>query len=358
MSNKGGRVKGSTNQGWFYRAGRGYYCTVGRRMIPLRGPDGKHLTDFKTTKKKLAEARALIKVELPRAGIGTTVKYLADRYLAYMEENNRPKTVCIRKPYIEEFSKQFGDRAAELIDQKLVFDWLNSHTGWGNGTRRMVLQALLAMFNLGARPTIKLVVDNPIKGMKVPRCGARITFVDPDQRKAIEENAKPDLALACRLLYLTQLRPGEFVSLTGEQFQDDMLYIPADKSKTHRPRHVVLVPEALKLVKENLKPGILFHNSKGTPWKEKNLNKAFKWAKRRAEKKGVKFYPGTVLYSLRHSGIKDGLRGLLTGSQISIDDMAENVGNTRKVIEEHYIKSIPEFHLKARKNAFNPSEAA
>ena len=69
-----------------------------------------------------------------------------------------------------------------------IHKWLDTHPNWGNGGRRMAIQAIKRMLNFGVEA--QLIEKNPIRGMKVPQARARITCLNPDQEAAILATAR------------------------------------------------------------------------------------------------------------------------------------------------------------------------
>ena len=86
----GGRKRGTRNKGYFYRSGRGWYTTEGKRMLALRYEDGEHIKDPKTDERDLKEALArhiLSQQEDAEVINETTVKDVCIAYLKYAEKN-------------------------------------------------------------------------------------------------------------------------------------------------------------------------------------------------------------------------------------------------------------------------------
>jgi integrase len=356
-----GRPKGSHNKGYFYRDGRGWYTKVNSDFVPLVDDHGERLRKRNTPVATIKAACQRLSIEPVASVNAVSVSEVCMSYLDKVKDDGSPKTYTDRRATLFDFCSGFqpkyleqenrpekdrihvgyGKRATDSIKPIDIDRWLAAHKTW-KGSRRSFIQAVKRAFNYGVEAG--LIDHYPIRGYKVKRQNARVTYITPEQETALLESF-PEFALALKVLIRTGARPGcEFCALTAAHVKDhgermEWIFQPGE-SKTGKLRTIRITdPEIMGLVRPLLKrKGPIFWNTQGEPWKIKNLSLAFRRAKRRAEKKEIQFDADCVLYSCRHTFAKRILQGFWTGKQVNIETLARLMGNSPQVCSEHYLR--------------------
>lgn len=364
-----GRRKGARTKGYFYRTSHKVWCArQGNRFVPLTDESGERLRDKHAPEivVKEAHARFLLARRRVRDDGGMTLWDLAQHYLAHIGRTkgavatleSRADTffdLCTgysrkwRKSKAKPAAKDrihigFGKLAAVDFRPHHIHTWLDAHPKWGEGGNRMRLQAIKRMLNFGAESG--LIEKNPLRGMKVPKSGARITCINPEQEQALLATARYPLRAAIKVLIRTGMRPGEFAKLTAAHINDFgqrmEFRFKAAEVKTRKDRVVRVVdPAIMELVRRGMrdhKSGPIFRNYLGKPHQVKSLSRAFLRAKDRATAKRIKFDADCCLYSCRHTYAKRVLTGYWTGKAISIEILAYTMGNSPQVCRANYLQ--------------------
>ena len=192
-----------------------------------------------------------------------------------------------------------------------------------------------------------MISVNPIKGYKTPKQNARVTYITPEQEKALCKEANPALATAIKVCIRTGARPGcEFAALTAQHVRDhgdrmEWIFRP-EESKTGQLRIIRIIdPEIIGIVREQVAKyptGQIFRTVSDKPWRRPNLTEKFRYAKNRLIKKGIPFDDDACMYSCRHTYAKRVLQGFWTGKPTNIETLAKLMGNSPQVCHEHYVQ--------------------
>jgi integrase len=390
MSDNRGRREGSRNKGYFYRTGRGWFTKdQSGGFVPLVGEDGQRLKDksLKDSVVKLAHARYLTTEKTKQAAKGqVTVLEVCNAYLESIKrEGGAANTLESRSDTLYDFctglpamwrdkpgKKRYRDRpdrkptdadkipghpgygGMAVADLKPfhVDAWLKAHKGWSPTGQKTRLQAVKRAMNWAAK--LQLIERNPIRGMSVsiPHKENKATYLDDIQEAALLKSAKGQLRIALRVLIRTGMRPGcEFAKLTAAHVVDlgdklELRFKPTE-SKNRKERIVrVSDPEIVDIIRRKVadhKQGPIFRNRNSRPWIVRCLSLSFRRALARAEKAGVKFDEHVCLYSTRHTYAKRCLTGYWSGKPITIQVLAELMGNTPKICQEYYLKWTKNF---------------
>lgn len=165
----------------------------------------------------------------------------------------------------------------------------------------------------------------PIKNADKRREG----YLDMAQRQRLIDAAPAGLSEFVRVLAQLPVRPGALAALTVADFDPRLAQIDIVLDKTG-PRKITIPPHIASLLSKACRsklPGApIFGRPDGKAWDKDSWKYPFKAA---AEAAGLP--PGAVLYSLRHTGITDLVRGglpLLTIAQLA--------GTSVRMIESNY----------------------
>ena len=369
-----GRRAGGRNKGYWYRKDRGWYASEGGQPIPLLNSAGSPIKAPDTPESELKEsyARYLLerqeKAKQAAMGDKALVLSVVVAYLDYAKANNRTSTYEKRGEYLFDFCfglparywdygkgkkvskpkkadyihKGYGKREVGSLIPMDIQQWVDKHPTWGKGTRRIAIQSLKRALSYGVE--MGIIKANPIKGMKAPSGGKRITFFTPEQEQAMVKYAGKPLAQVIKVLIRTGARYGiELIKLTSrhvEETSQGMVWkFSPEEAKTPKPR-TIFVPEDIADITRTLikryPSGQLFRTQKGKPWVIRNIRSAFVLLKKKLAKKGIKLDTNACLYSCRHTFAKRTLGGYWTGKPATIEQVAGLMGNSRAVCWEHY----------------------
>ncbi|MGD9721512.1 MAG: tyrosine-type recombinase/integrase [Pirellulales bacterium] len=371
-SRRQGRQSGSRNKGYWFRDGRGWFCKVNGRGVPLTNEAGERLRDPNDdAAAKLAHARVLTakRVEAVKT-CDLTVLEVVSAYLRQLEaEKGRNKTFHDRAKALFNFTHGLGlrflaldgeekpkprpsdyvhagykDRPVMSIKGIDVDQWVQANKRWkSDSTKRTMIKALKRAINycVGAG----LIPANPIRGFKVPKDRARITYLTPEQETALCDAANPALAMAIRVLIRTGMRPGcEFAKVTAKHVQDDgtriKISLSTTESKTKNQRIIFVAdPATLATIRDMVKKypsGPIFRNGESKAWTVENMGKQFRALKESLAR--VSFDDDVVLYSCRHTYAKRVLSGYWSGKPTNIETLATLMGNSPKICRDHYLQ--------------------
>lgn len=372
MAKGKGRRKGSRNRGYFFKNGRGWVANIKGRQVPLEYDNGDRMRDQNTPQADVKAAYHKLMAapaEPSDNGPDVSVLQVCLAYLAKVEDSGARSTFISRQNTLFDFcfglpsrfikrnGKQppqpkpsdyyhdgFGPKPVSQFLPIHMDKWLQAHPDWKGG-RRTRIQAVLRAFNYGVEAG--MIAANPIKGYKMPKQNARITYLTPEQEAALIEAANPALSIAIKVLIRTGARPGgEFAKLATRHIEDhgdrmEWEFLPAE-NKT-RIRRIIRITDAeiIAIVRQQVEQfptGPIFRNNAGTPWTRENLSEKFRGLKNRLIQKGHEFDDDACLYSCRHTYAKRILQGYWSGKPTNIETLARLMGNTPEVCHSHYLQ--------------------
>lgn len=360
-----GRRAGSRNLGFYFRLGRGWYTQSNGRQIALRD---EHNEPLRRRSTPITDLKAALKRIIPSPAVrvnGVTLREVCYAYLEKTKADGALKTYRDRRdtlfdlctglppkfqaensaPVMSDYiHKGYGDIPVAQLRPIDIDRWLAVHKTWGGG-RRSRVQAVKRALNYGVESG--LIVASPLKGYKVARQNARVTYLTPEQEAALYNAANPSLATAIRVCIRTGARPGcEFANLRARHVKDhgdrmEWIFQP-NEAKTKRLRIIRITdPDTIRIVREQAARhphDPIFRNTLGEPWKRQNLSLAFRKCKERVVKRGVAFDRDSCMYSCRHTYAKRTLQGFWTGRQTNIETLARLMGNSPQVCRDHYLQ--------------------
>ena len=372
------RPTGSRNVGYFFRQGRGWYTQIAEPAIDESGAPrldarGKPLVkrrfqaltdDNGKPLRSKATPRAEVKAAYQRATRGpvvavdgVTVQEVCDAYLSKIRDD--ATTYAMRRDILFDFCTGFApshrtsgagdrihagyaDRAVASLRPLDVDQWIQAHKKW-QGSKRTKIQAVQRALNYGVESG--LIEASPLKGYKVPKNTARVTYITPEQETALIAAAKPAMRLAIQVLIRTGARPGiEFAALTAKHVRDlgdkmEWVFQPR-RTKTKKKLRTIRITDkaVIEAVRERMgNKGPIFRSSQGTPWKVRNLSHRFRLLRNKVAKT-IEFDDDCVLYSCRHTYAKRILQGYWSGKPTNIETLARLMGNTPQVCQANYLQ--------------------
>ncbi len=358
---KTGRSKGGRNKGYWFRVHRGWYVTEGRSAIPLCDEQGNHIKSSENEEEaKSAYARYVLKVGQRSKRVTLTTLEACRIYLDNVQSSGSPETYRLRVALLFDFCTGFPARFRESKTRPTPKDrihagygakpvmeltrldvehWVKAHPGWKSP--RPALQAVRRAVNYCRESG--LIEVNPIRGLKIPQSGRRVAYITPEVEEAIYRYARPALALAVKVCIKTGTRREvEFASLESRHVEESpkgqRWRFPANESKGRKKERIIYVPDDIarvvrKLIRQH--KGKVFRDKTGKPRTRRSLQSAFRWLKRRLQRKGVTPAEPFIPYTCRHTYAKRRLGGYW-GPAITLEVLAQLMGNTPKIAFDHY----------------------
>lgn len=167
---------------------------------------------------------------------------------------------------------------------------------------------------------------------------ARIRYLSMDEARRLLEACSPAFKRLIRVALETGARYGELMALRVEDFDADAGTLHIRDSKSGKPRHVVLTPEAAAYVAEIAKDrspsAMLLVKENGDPWQRDHQADALRNACKTA-----KIDPPINFHALRHSWAS---QAVMRGVPLQI--VARQLGHTTtRVTEQHYAHLAPSY---------------
>jgi integrase len=387
-----GRPKGSRNKGYFFRVGRGWHATQGKQQIPLTDADGNLLRDQNTPEDVVKDAYARFRLaqgNRPKGTSGVTVLDVCIAYLKHAKIESAGKTFKLRSQVLfdlcygvspkyrlavsdafrlspdpkgvsesewesSRLHSGYGHLPVSVFGASHIDEWLASHPHWTSGGRNLRIRILLRAFNFAIER--RMIEKNPARGFRLPKSRGRVTYISPDQEKALLEHAKPALASVIRILIRTGMRAGiEFCALEARHVSEKTdglkIYFPAEEAKGRKKSRTILVkdPETIASIKEAMdrNPKGPIFRFRHQPWVPDNLSKMFGKLVRKLRTQGVDFDKDCCLNSCRHTYAKRILQGYWSGKPTNIETLARLMGNTPEICRRHYLQwsEVEDEHL-------------
>ena len=256
--------------------------------------------------------------------------HIADQWLEFVRKHHAPERYRLCKGRLDEFVNFVGVglrvrdlRAShierwitakkELTEKKKMKGKRMTQVA-SKGTERGYKAIILAALNWAAKPKVRLIGSNPVKGLlELPEGDARGGDIVWDQKvyDQVLKYANPAFAEVVRILALTGARPSTVCMVEARHFRLDMkLWDVEDlyKNRLHKKKYVKriwLLPEALELVKrknaEN-PTGPIFRNAQGLPWNPDALGiYLYQMQNKFLATKKLEWPDNLCIYGLRHT---------------------------------------------------------
>lgn len=283
-----------------------------------------------------AEAEQKFRFLMNKADLGEVVDknptfaHIADQWLDYVQRNHAPERYRLCKGRLEEFVAFVGTglrvrdlrasrveawiEAKKKLTEKVKVKGRRMTQVASAGTERGYKGIILACLNWAAKPRVRLIASNPIKGLvELPEGEARGGDVVWDHKvyEQVLRMANPAFADVVRILALTGARPSTVCMVEARHFRPDMkLWDVEDlyKTRLHKKKYVKriwLLPGALELVKRKNAEhptGPIFRNAHGLPWNPDALGiYLYQMQVKFKATKGLEWPDNLCMYGLRHT---------------------------------------------------------
>lgn len=287
---------------------------------------------------------------------------IADHWLAHVKEEHSEERYRLCKDRLEEFVKfiglgvRIGDlRASHVnrwIDAKKQPTMKEKVKGKRvtciatAGTERQYKSMILAVLNWAAKPRVRLIARNPLRGqLELPEGDARGGDVvwDESVYQQVLKVSNPAFADMVRILALTGARPSTVCRVEAGHYRAKLkLWDVEDlyKKRKHKNKYVKriwLVPAAIKLVEQKNAEnptGPIFRNAHGRPWTSDSLGVyLYQLQTKFKDTKGLVWPENLCVYGLRHTFATK----FIVANPNKLEYLRELLGHKDlKMIREHY----------------------
>ncbi len=347
----------SHGSAWHWKQTDSWYYTLPgtKRRVPLLDETGKRI---RGKANKTAAELALARIKLsgdwqPTSAVPTGGEWLVARVCSEFIQHCRRRLQAnsLNREYVADIErclnrlcKYCGGLSVSELQKGHIRYWLESQPGWRSTvTHRNVITILQAAFNY-AQETFD--VANPLKGLKKPPPQPRLQSFNEEEEQALYGATDEAFGNFLFAAIHTGLRPFcELAKLTAEEVivtARGMMW-RVYSSKTKKTRKIPVKREVAVLVRKLLKTaprgsGIpLFRNSQGNAWKKVTGVHRFLGLKRRLGWSDDKQRRRYSCYTCRHTFAHRMLSGYWSqGAGCSIETLAELMGDTPKVVFDHY----------------------
>jgi integrase len=308
---------------WFYKA-KNVWCIehFGKRIsLKVKGIDNeaeairawhRFQADGVPTLPTITQKIATVSVPVPTVEVQrATVKTIADAFTAAKLGTIQADTHYHYRCLLKRVTAKFGKDTAEELKPGDFLAWLNTVKGKSGKTfsasHRSDIAGVLMTAYRWAELEGKLIMANPLKSMKKPAGESRgsKSVITPETHRKIMKAVSPELRDLLTVLHSTGARPSEITRLQAVDvdFANGIATLVEHKTagKTGKPRHIILPPDALAILKRRAKVqplGALLKNPNGSDWKKDTIVQAMRRASKRA---GVK----VTAYDFRHTFATD-----------------------------------------------------
>jgi integrase len=278
---------------------------------PVKG-EGNRKKAFTVWQETVAREKAATR------GLDNPLRVIFEEFLDYTERHREKDTYADYRRTLQSFKDKWPDLTVGELSVRHVEAWFDEHPGWGDTTKNDYVTIVLTAFNWAAKPTVRLIPFNPLKGMEKPRKKSRggKARVDEATHRALMAGVPWDFRQVLMALRHTGgTRPSNICRVTAKHFKENPgVWIfdehntepgtPIHKTfkKTGKALVVPLTPALVTLCKElaaKHPEGPLFRTRRGKAWTVNAIEKRFKRWLGILAKKGVEL-PGVYAYCYRH----------------------------------------------------------
>ncbi|HLN27603.1 MAG TPA: tyrosine-type recombinase/integrase [Gemmataceae bacterium] len=268
-----------------------------------------------------------------------TVAEVIERYLLHVKTSGQhcQESIEQRVQVFGLFVEVYGNFAIADCKPFHLTDWIMAHKRWkSSSTKKAKANQINACFNWAVREG--RIASNPF---------ARITYQEAEPRPPMEDDAFESLVAhgnkrferAVRYLRLTGCRLSEMTCVTWPMVDFEIGIVTLERHKTRKhtrkPRIIVLVQEAIDLLREirSRQPdryeGVVFLNNRNTPWNRRTLGQQLRRMKKLGQVKS-----DASLHGLRHAWCT---AGIANGASLKL--ISEGAGHASSAItERNYVK--------------------
>ena len=310
------------------RKGRGKVC-----LCPLRSQSGPtvqraSLTILEACRIYLDHVQSSGSPETYRLRVALLFDFCTGFPARFRESKTRPTPK-------DRIHAGYGAKPVMELTRLDVEHWVKAHPGWKSP--RPALQAVRRAVNYCRESG--LIEVNPIRGLKIPsRADGLPTSRLKSRRQSTDTPARPLRLLsrfASRRARAQKLNLRAWNPATSRRAPKGQRWrFPANESKGRKKERIIYVPDDIarvvrKLIRQH--KGKVFRDKSGKPRTRRSLQSAFRWLKRRLQRKGVTPAEPFIPYTCRHTYAKRGLGGYW-GPAITLEVLANSWGTRRRLL--------------------------
>ncbi|TXT35843.1 MAG: hypothetical protein FD138_1193 [Planctomycetota bacterium] len=227
-----------------------------------------------------------------------SVASIVDAFLDWSQKHRAFRTYRRYLEYCQSFVEMFPDLLVAELKPFHVQEWVDSHAGWGNTTKRSAVTAMKRAFNWAEKQG--RVAATPIRHAEMPPPDKREEFITKEEHERVLSLVKDqhfrDLLV---LAWETGARPQELFRLESRHvdLENARWVFPKSESKGKRQSRTIYLSDAALEVTRRLakkrKVGAMLRNAHGAPWTAMAVNCRFHRLKEPLGKK-------VCLYLWRH----------------------------------------------------------
>ncbi len=227
-----------------------------------------------------------------------TVASIVDAFLDWSQKHQAERTYLRYQDFCQSFINHFPDLLVAELKPFHIQEWVDSHAGWGNTTKRNAVAAMKRAFNWAEKQG--RISATPIRYAEMPTPDKREEFMTEKEHERVltlvKDQGFRDLLV---LAWETGARPQELFHLEARHvdIENGCWLFPKNESKGKRQSRTIYLSEAALEVTSRLRKasanGPILRNGRGRPWNAMAVNCRFDRLKKRLGKK-------VCLYLWRH----------------------------------------------------------
>lgn len=323
----------------------------GSKAKPILDADGYPVKGRENKEKAFALWHETVERDrAPTKGLDNPLSLIFEEFLDYTHRHREKDTYDEYRRTLQSFKDKWPNVTVNDLSVRHVEAWFDDHPTWSDTTKHIYVTTVLAALNWAAKPTVKLIPFNPLRGMERPRKRSRggSAKVSDEAHKALFARVPWDFQQILLVLRHTGTRPGNICRVTAKNFNaeagvwvfdehntDAGSSVHKSYKKTGRALIVPLTPTVVTLCNELVKKypeGRLFRTRRGRPWRPGYIIKRFILWRQKLVEEGVEMPDTIFAYCYRHQ------LGTYLLEQGESDTLVAAVLGHKgtKVLHEHY----------------------
>jgi integrase len=326
---------------------------IGGKPVALKRADGSLLKGKGSEEEAMTLWHRMMAVgNAASTGEDTLVCVIFEHYLRYLMKYAAEKTY---KEYNKAFTSFFETypevKVKDLRPLHMEEWWEKKHPNWEDGTRLFSATAVHAALNWASGAQARLIPNNPLKGMRMPKGRSRgaEALVDLADHQKLIAAVPEDLRDVLVALRHTGTRPSTVSRVTANDFfvEQGIWRVMNHKTvkKTGKPLIVPLPPVIVELSKklaEKYPEGPLFRTARGVAWNPQKLASRILWYKKKLGVDVIAYgYRHTVATELLEAGVPDAQVAAILGQSNTAmiykhySHLGSKINSLRDILTEH-----------------------
>jgi integrase len=251
-------------------------------------------------------------------GLDNPLRLIFEEFLEHTQRHRETDTYVDYRRTLQNFKDKWPDLTVAELSQRHIEAWFDDHKDWSSTTRWNYLTILLAALNWAAKPTVKLIPFNPLRGLERPRRRSRAgeARVDEATHQLLMSKVPWDFKQILLALRHTGTRPSNICRVTAKNFDAEAgIWVFTEHNtapgtsihktfkQTGQPLVVPLTRDLVELCKalaQKHPDGPLFRTRRGRPWTPNNIEKHFRLWRKKLKEEGHPMPERIYAYCYRH----------------------------------------------------------